>query len=110
LKEIFQEIHLDLSEGKIVACNGVFNCYGGGNSDVALEYVENSGVVNQSCFPNQHCSYTCSNKCTNPSERICIGGRTRFLLQNYSDPETELKKRLYPMVYLPDVFKIGVIK
>lgn len=68
-----KKIDLDLSEGNVLACTGTVNGHtnncNGGNDIFALRFIGNSGVVNQSCFP-QDCGIPCYSVCSTPEERI----------------------------------------
>ncbi|MDR2475265.1 MAG: C1 family peptidase [Bacteroidales bacterium] len=88
-----RKLDMDLSEGELVACVTSSNC-NGGYSGNALDYIASTGIVNQDCFPNGNCNAICSDKCLNPIERIRINSKTNFYPNSYTDPESELKKRI----------------
>ncbi len=69
-----QCLNLDLSEHDIVSCSGGGSSNGGWPA-LALNYIKNTGVVNETCFPNptDAIQLPCSSKCSNPSEKIKIG-------------------------------------
>lgn len=78
-----QCINLDLSEHDVVSCSGGGSS-SGGMAAPALEYIKNTGVVNESCFPNptNAIQLPCSSKCSNPSERIKIGSLRYYNFSN----------------------------
>lgn len=67
-------INLDLSEHEIVSCSGGGSS-SGGSVLPALNYIKNTGIVNEICFPNptNAIQLPCSTKCSNPTEKIKIG-------------------------------------
>ncbi|MDP4239116.1 MAG: C1 family peptidase [Bacteroidota bacterium] len=68
-----QSLNLDLSEHDINSCSGGGSSSGGWPAP-ALEYIKNTGVVNETCFPNPSdaIELPCSSKCSNPTEKIKI--------------------------------------
>ena len=66
-----QLLNFDLSEQELVSCVNDASCDGGTVSS-ALSYITSSGVVNESCFPYISRNGRCSNKCTNPDEKVWI--------------------------------------
>ena len=83
-------LNLDLSEQDLLSCSGAGTCSGGGIGS-SLDYIINTGVVNESCFPYIAQDALCNGKCLNPSERIKIGGSTYFS----SQLENEIKSLLF---------------
>ncbi len=69
-----QHLDLDLSEQDIVSCSGGGSC-AGGSPTMALMYISNSGIIEESCFEYNAQELPCSYKCINPSENITIGGQ-----------------------------------
>jgi len=67
---------IDLSEQDLVSCDTSQNngCSGGWDW-VALEYVRDNGIVNESCFPYSATDESCSNKCSN-GKLVKITNRT----------------------------------
>lgn len=80
-----QKLDLDLSEQDVISCSGAGTNQYGGWPEPALGYIASNGVVNEECFPFANADLSCNEKCSNPSERIKIGGFTRIL------PRTEEK-------------------
>jgi len=72
---LYYNQHLDknLSEQNLLSCIPRTDHCIGYLPSVALDYLKNSGVVNENCFPYQGDNYvSCNNICTNPSEKIFI--------------------------------------
>jgi len=71
-----QHIDLDLSEQQVVTCMNL-NCIGG-HPYAAMTYINDTGIVNESCFPQVMCDSTvpqqpvCSDICDTASEDIRI--------------------------------------
>lgn len=87
-----REINTNLSEGLVAVSSYMSDCSGGFES-MALQFIELEGVVDDSCFKHQlPCTKTPSDTCEYPSERIKIGGRTAYQLENISDPEVFFKQ------------------
>ena len=65
--------NIDLSEQELGSCtSGSLSIQGGLPTD-ALEYIKNSGIATETCFPFQNnCTIPCSDKCLNPLEVITI--------------------------------------
>ena len=65
--------NIDLSEQELGSCtSGSLSIQGGLPTD-ALEYIKNSGITTETCFPFQNnCTIPCSDKCLNPLEVITI--------------------------------------
>jgi C1A family cysteine protease len=99
-----QLLDIDLSEQDVVSCTDKYSCIkngaivlcntcaNGGQTSAALNYIKNTGVVNETCYPNTGSDSPCSNKCPNPSERIKIGGTLGF--STYPQTEESLKKMI----------------
>lgn len=94
-----QCVNLDLSEHDIVSCCGAGTSAGGWPGP-ALNYIKNTGVVTESCFPNptDAIQLPCSTKCSNPTEKIKIGNYTYGGFSN----EDGLKKLVIksPMAFI----------
>lgn len=60
----------DLSEEELISCTQ-WGC-NGGFEQFAFNYIKESGIVNEACFPYMAVEEDCNSKCTNPSERIFI--------------------------------------
>ncbi|MBS4056851.1 MAG: T9SS type A sorting domain-containing protein [Bacteroidales bacterium] len=68
-----QQINPNLSEQDVISCSGGGTWDGGGVPTIAINYLKNTGVVNESCFPfTPYYQSPCSNKCTQPDELIKI--------------------------------------
>ena len=71
-----QHLDLDLSEQDVASCSGGnIGCCQGGYIGTALNYIINTGVVDEECFPYSANCESCANKCSNPNEQIKISGR-----------------------------------
>ncbi len=71
-----QHLDLDLSEQNIASCSGGnIGCCAGGFIGTALNYIIETGAVNEECFPYAASCESCANKCSNPNEQIIIGGK-----------------------------------
>jgi uncharacterized protein (TIGR02145 family) len=64
-----QHLDIDLSEQDVLSCSGAGTCFGG-FAYSAFNYVIDSGIVNENCFPYQAEDVGCENKCYIPSENI----------------------------------------
>jgi hypothetical protein len=72
-----QHYDLDLAEQDALSCSGAGSC-GGGWPSVTLDYYTSTGVVDEACFPYTATDQSCSNRCSNPAERVKISGRVDF--------------------------------
>ena len=88
-----QQINLDLSEQDVLSCSGAGSCSGGYPS-IALDYITNTGVVDEGTFPYASADLPCENKGTNPVDLIQINGRTDFGSIEYPKTEDDLKRML----------------
>ena len=79
LVNLYYNRHLDfdLSEQQLLSCSGAGTCLGGWPNS-ALNYIRNSGITNEECFPYSALDLPCSQNCMNPSENIHIGEFTSF--------------------------------
>jgi len=66
-------LNYNLSEQELVSCSTSNGC-GGGSIENALTYIEQNGIVLESCFSYSATNGTCSDKCTNPDEIISLLG------------------------------------
>ncbi len=83
-----RQLNVNLAEQDALSCSGYGDC-GGGYTHDALEYYKNTGIVNESCFPYQVSDEPCSSRCSQPDERIQIGGTV-----NYNDNSEDPLKRI----------------
>lgn len=68
--------NIDLSEQELGSCTSG-NLHSGGLTSTALNYIKNTGVSVETCFPFQNnCTIPCSDKCTNPQEVVRINNYT----------------------------------
>ena len=95
-------LNLDLSEQDVLSCSGGGNCDDGGFIGTALNYLKNTGVVNETCFLYSASDLSCSNKCLIPNEKIKIGNYTSFN-PSVKTPE-DLKKLI---IQAPTTFGIS---
>ncbi|MCD6549616.1 right-handed parallel beta-helix repeat-containing protein, partial [Candidatus Micrarchaeota archaeon] len=65
-----QHIDVDLSEQDLVSCIGAGGCYGGWPPDTALDYIQETGVVDEECFPYSAWDEPCDDKCDDWSSRV----------------------------------------
>ena len=56
---------LDLSEQVLVSCSGAGSCEQGGRLDVAADYIRDTGLPVESCYPYTAADGTCSMACDN---------------------------------------------
>jgi len=56
---------IDLSEQDLVSCSSAGNCEDGGWEGDALEYIKNTGIASEECFPYNATDQSCGNKCEN---------------------------------------------
>ncbi len=54
---------MDLSEQALVSCSGAGNC-GGGFANSALNYIRDSGIPDETCFPYISGNGYCANRCS----------------------------------------------
>lgn len=83
-----RKLDLDLSEQYLVSCSGTGSCSGGWTYET-VNFIKNSGVIEESCFPYYASDVLCSNMCSNPTEKIRIGG-----YRNHIERTTENFKKV----------------
>lgn len=88
-----RHLNLDLAEQDVLSCSGAGSC-GGGWPSGALDYIKNTGVVDEDHFKYTYSDQPCSNKLSNPSQLIKIGGRVDFGVSPYTATEDNLKKMI----------------
>ncbi len=88
-----QPLNMDLSEQNILSCSGAGSCSGGYPS-IALDYIKNTGIIDEAAFPYTATDQSCTNKSSSPTEQIKIGGRVDFGSAAYSASEDNLKKMI----------------
>ena len=79
-----QNVDFNLSEQELVSCANAGTCSKGGNALSAISYIINNGIVYEECFPYQGVDASCNEKCTNPSEKVFVGGR-KVITNNISE-------------------------
>jgi len=57
-------VDLDLAEQILVSCSGTGSC-GGGNPGYASDYIQNTGLPLESCYPYTGTNGNCGNACSN---------------------------------------------
>jgi uncharacterized protein (TIGR02145 family) len=72
-----QHIDPDLSEQDILSCSSAGSC-NGGDPGFAMNYIRNTGVVDENCFQYKAEDLPCSDKCSTPYELIRIGKQLSF--------------------------------
>jgi len=88
-----ETIDLDLSEQDVLSCSGAGSC-SGGYPDLALNYIANTGIVDEAAFPYTATNNSCSNKSSSPAEKIKIAGKIGFGSTTYPKTEDNLKKMI----------------
>lgn len=88
-----QHLDLDLAEQDALSCSGGGSCSGGWPPD-ALDFYTTNGVVDEACFPYTATDEICSNKCSNPKERITINGKIDFPPPNQQQTDDVLKQMI----------------
>ncbi len=91
-----QILNLDLSEQDILSCSNAGDC-NGGNPGNALNYIMNTGIVDEKCFLYAATALSCSNKSNNPTELVKISGKIDFGTSLYPNNEEVLKRMLIEM-------------
>lgn len=104
-----QPIDLDLAEQDIVSCADIegSSCYElwydsqgnrhrgrGWSPALVLDHYHRTGVIPEACFPYSATDAPCDERCTNPQERIQIGGKVPFGTGDYPRTEAGLKRML----------------
>ncbi|WP_340113598.1 PKD domain-containing protein [Maribellus mangrovi] len=88
-----QILELDLAEQDVLSCSGAGSCTGGYPS-IALNYITNTGIVDEGAFPYEGADLSCNEKSKSPSELIKIGGKIDFGSTAYPRTEDDLKRML----------------
>lgn len=88
-----QQINLDLAEQDVLSCSDAGSC-SGGYPNIALDYIKNTGVVDEVAFPYAQADLPCTNKSTNLSQLIKISGRVDFGSSAYPKTDDNLKRML----------------
>lgn len=111
-----QQINMNLSEQDAISCSNGGTYNGGGSFITVLNYMKNTGVVNESCFPfTSNYQAPCSNKCSNPVELVKINDHTKASgnelqiksnLVNYGPLVTSVSKWSHAM----EMVGFGVVK
>jgi len=68
-----RKLDLNLSEQYLVSCSGTGSCNGGWTYRTA-GFIQNTGIVEEDCFPYQATDLNCANLCSSPEENLRIGG------------------------------------
>ncbi|WP_167619669.1 PKD domain-containing protein [Maribellus sediminis] len=77
-----QQINLDLSEQDLISCGNAGDCNGGYPFD-ALDYITNTGIIDEVSFPYRASAVPCSEKTNSPNEHIQISGKVQFGRNEY---------------------------
>ncbi|MBF0458898.1 MAG: RICIN domain-containing protein [Nitrospirae bacterium] len=56
---------IDLSEQVLLSCGGAGDCENGGYLDRASDFLRNTGLPSESCYPYTHTDGSCSKACSN---------------------------------------------
>ena len=89
-------LNLDLSEQDLLSCSGAGTCDGGYPS-VALNYITNTGIVDEAAFPYAKANLPCSDKSKTAAELLQITGKIDFGSTAYPKTEDDLKRMLIEM-------------
>lgn len=84
-----RHIDLDLAEQQALSCMSGGSC-GGGAPEPVLDYIQQYGIYEESCFPYTATDQACGNGCAGPVENVRIGGRIPF----NNDAEDTLKSMI----------------
>lgn len=87
------DLNLDLSEQDVLSCSNAGSCDGGYVTS-AINYIKNTGIVDEGTFPYTGTDQACENKGTSPSQQIKISGQTSWGTYPYSKTEDGLKQML----------------
>lgn len=87
-----QILDYDLSEEEVISCVSFFSCIVGIRQGDVLEYVENNGIVPESCFPYTATRQDCNIKCQNPDDVIYVDSHTDF---DWTVGEDFIKEKLF---------------
>lgn len=88
-----QQLNMNLSEQNLLSCSGAGTTEGG-YPGLALDFITNSGIVDEQAFPYMANNQSCSNKSSNPADLIKIGGKVDFGSDKYPVSEDNLKRML----------------
>jgi PKD repeat protein/C1A family cysteine protease len=88
-----RKLDLNLSEQDVLSCSGAGSCSGGYPS-TALNYITNTGIVDEAAFPYKASDLPCTDKSPNPTQLIKIGGRVDFGTTTWPREEDALKKMI----------------
>jgi len=88
-----QPLNMDLSEQNILSCSGAGSCTGGYPA-TALDYIKNTGIIDELAFPYSAADQACTNKSSSPTDQIKIGGRVDFGSTTYPVSDDNLKKMI----------------
>ena len=72
-----QLINYDLSEQEVLSCSNAGTC-GGGSLYGALNYIQSSGAIPESCFPYSATDEACTNQCVSPNEKVSFGSKSQI--------------------------------
>ena len=86
-------LNLDLSEQDLISCSGAGGCDGGIPAR-ALDYITNSGIIDEATFPYYASDLSCTEKGNTPNEKIKISGKIQFGSTDYPKSEDNLKDML----------------
>uniref|UniRef100_UPI003217CB69 PKD domain-containing protein n=1 Tax=uncultured Draconibacterium sp. TaxID=1573823 RepID=UPI003217CB69 len=94
-----KQLNIDLSEQDLLSCANAGNC-GGGYPRYAIDYIVNTGIVDEATFPYAATVLPCDSKGTSPNELIRFSGKEPFGYgseEYYTYTEDNLKKMLIKM-------------
>jgi C1A family cysteine protease len=88
-------LNLNLSEQDVLSCSGGGSCAAGGSVNIALNYIRDTGVVDETYFPYSASDESCSNKSAG-GEQYNIDGYLSVVqdLDGHVDRETALRSLL----------------
>lgn len=90
------QLDLNLSEQDMLSCSGAGTCAGGYPS-TTLDYIKQSGIVDEATFPYDASDLACSENGSFPNELIQIAGRINYGVTEYPRTYDGLKKMIIEM-------------
>lgn len=87
-----QILNIDLSEQDLCSCSGAGTCKGGGYTDKALKFIEDSGIVDEDCFEYKDKDIPCE-RCLGWQQRIWKISSMGIVANNEEDVKKTLIKK-----------------
>ena len=76
-----QHLDINLSEQDVLSCSGAGSC-SGGYSYSSIDYIINTGIVDETCFSYNAQDIQCSEKCSTPNEQVKISSKSYNSTEN----------------------------